>query len=247
MNNTLLNETSLLMRPALLLGCLTLGSLLAASTDARAEVVTQIPSPFVTETFLGGTGALSQFDTGATGGFLANFAFIYDNFTLTTDNKITEFSWIGYYEVEPPAGPLVDSITLSIYNDVAGEPGAAIFSQNVGSANETAVPGFDGFYSYNAAISPLTVNLGETYWWSVVGAVDFVDNGWGVALSDIGDDNSVREFQANEFDPLQRFTGVGVDYAFSVTAVPEPSSIAAIAVLAGVGMAWRRRKAKSRS
>lgn len=240
-----------LVKSALLLIAFAMGACGSMGRQAIAEVVTQIPDPFVTETFAGGTGALSQLDTGATGGFLPNFAFIYDNFSLTTNNKITGFSWIGYYEV--PEGPLVDSITLSIFNDASGipgtitEPGTAIFTQNVGRANETAVPGFDGFYSYSASIAPLTVGLGETYWFSVVGAVDFADNGWGVALSSIGDDISVREFQANEFDPLERFTGVGVDYAFSVTAIPEPSSMAALAVVVGLGFARRRRKGKNRS
>lgn len=236
------------MRPLAILrlvaGCFLISGVAGSAARCQAEVITQIPDPFVTETFMTQPGALSQFDTTATGTELQAFATVYDNFTLSTATKLVGFSWVGFYE--EILGPQVDFLTVSVYADNAGEPALApLASYNVGLASETAIPGFDGFYEYNASISPLAVTPGQTYWFSVVGTVGFLDNGWGIAFSDIGDDLSVQDFQVNITDPATtRFTDP-IDYAFSVTAVPEPSSLAALAIFAGAGAVWRRRAKKT--
>ena len=206
---------------------------------ASAGVLTQIPDPFTTETFSSNVFAFSQFDTSTTldATQRRDFATVYDNFSFGSDMFITQLGWVGGYgsipnDPENTGGPVSDSFTVTVFDDDNGEPGTVLASYNAGQASETTIAGFDGFYSYAISVSPLAVTGGETYWFSAVAKLDSELNNWGLAFSDIGDDNSYQDFGLLNTSPVQRFNDP-VDYAFSVTAtaVPEPSSLA----LFGIG------------
>lgn len=232
-------------------------------SDVSAATISQIPPGFnasAVEIYLGNPAAQSQFDADPDVGVgdVSNFATIYDNFTFGSNLNVTNFSWIGIYADDPlGAGSTgADSFTVSIFSDVAGEPGGALGTFNVGLANETAID--STIYSYSADISPFAVNGGQQYWFSVVANMnadvpvspgDPAENQWGVAFSDLGDDLSFQDFQTGPGAAgIERFND-SVDYAFSVTAVPEPATCLALSVLSGgaiVRRHVRRRKNKSK-
>ncbi|WP_404308827.1 PEP-CTERM sorting domain-containing protein [Neorhodopirellula lusitana] len=216
---------------------------------ADAATYSQIESPFAVHFPFpipnNNVYGLSQSDT--SGGGFDNFANVYDNFSFATDMSVTNFSWIGIYELDPGAidpldqGPLADSFTVNIYSDAAGQPGGLVRSVSEVSANETALS--DGIYSYSLDIAPLGVIGGTDYWFSAVANLDasLADgNTWGVAYSPLGDGTS--------YSDIETFEGSGVfdsqfetaNLAFSVSAVPEPATGIALLVLGGAA-AYRRR------
>ena len=242
-------------RASALLGLI---AILAVSPGRAGMIVDQISDPFSPVTFGNppGTFGFSQFDLGAVGppadstdpNFRPDFSTAFDNFTPSMDTAISGFSWVGAYEVI--GGPTAPSFTVSLFgNDTGGpfddQPGSLLFSTNVGSALESSIGG--GFFSYSASVSPFAISAGETYWFSVVANLDFDDNGWGLAFSDIGDGISILDFAELESEALMRFEDP-IDYAFSVQAVPEPSSFVTIATLvcATVGVRRRRRSPSER-
>lgn len=220
-------------------------------SNADAEVYTQIPEPFVTEDLLGETGALSQNDLGASntsGGFRSDFATAFDNFTFGSDRLITNVSWVGGYlfpTVDPPDTYFADSFTISFFeNDatdlgVGDQPGSLLAAYNTGSSSETNIAG--EVFSYDAAIPSLAIQGGEKYWISAVANLSLDDNDWVWMFSDIGDDVMFQDFEENFDDPLVR-EKYAVDFAFSVTAVPEPSSVAVLLIGSGSLLMRRRRK-----
>lgn len=162
---------------------------------------------------------------------------------------MVKFSWVGAYEVI--AGPTAPSFTISIFGDdtvsgpYASQPGAELFSQNVGTASETIIPGAD-FFRYDADITPFPISAGKTYWFSVVANMDIDDNVFRVAFSGIGDKLSFQDFgELLAFAP-DRFDDP-VDYAFSVqtvvpTVVPEPASFLPFAAIWLCGVTGHRRR-----
>ena len=214
--------------------------MLTSQATVRAEIFTQIASPFVTETYsvTGTTANLSQFDLGATAPNLQNFATAYDDFVLASDGLLTEVSWIGAYDLSTPG--LAPDFTVSIFTGLDSTLGSGVLvdSFNVGSANETANGDVADYFSYTADMSGFGLHLtgGTTYWLSVVANLDFGDAGWGWAFSDIGNDVSFQDFGDTS---LTRYDDQ-VDYAFSVTAVPEPGS--AIVLVGLMGFAGFRRR-----
>lgn len=237
-----------------------LAAIAAISTpmsSAKAGTISQIPAGFSVssvELYMGFPSGQSQFDANPDSlvGDVSNFATIYDNFTFGSNLSVTNFSWIGIYEDDPTTSIGADSFTVRIFSDVGGQPGGTLASANVGMANETAID--STIFSYSADISPFTVIAGQQYWFSVVANMNADDpplatdpgvNEWGVAFSAIGDGESFQDFQTGPGLPgIERFNDP-VDYAFSVTAVPEPATGLALLMLGGGAAAYRRVRRRS--
>jgi hypothetical protein len=217
---------------------------LTLANVSRADLFQQIPSPFSTATYLGNTASLSQYDTGTfTPPTTADLATMYDNFSFANPGYITSVDWIGKYETPfNPANP-VTQFRIGIHANNAGAPGALVRPYDVitlAAANETSVISPE-YFSYSASIAPYTYTAGATYWISIIGELDYALNGWGVAFSNLGDLNSYQDFQDDNTGLITRFND-SIDYAFNITAVPEPSSLLLMAVSAtGLGLVRRRR------
>ncbi|MEP0430447.1 PEP-CTERM sorting domain-containing protein [Rhodopirellula bahusiensis] len=226
---------------------------IACPTHADAAVYSQIADPFYQVINNGAPAGRSQNDLGATGNFLPNFATVYDNFSFGSDLSITNFSWVGAYELDEPGDVLANSFTVSVYENstggtLANEPATSApvfyretFATALLGESPLTVDGLP-FRSYSVDISPLNIVGGQTYWLSVVANVDFADNGWALAFSDLGDDLSVRDFQDNDNVPVLNRTSNSFDFAFSVTAVPEPGTFAALGLTGLIGLAYRRKQ-----
>lgn len=243
----------------------------SSASRAQAEVFSQIPQPFGTTDFLGGPTAQSQFDAfpDTDPAFpdevpISAFATVYDNFSFSFDGAIVEYSWVGGYR---DAGVLADSFTVSIFEDntplVAGatQPGnlvSALINSTTflpAEANETVIDGFGpepgdnegGFYSYTATAPNIPIVAGRDYWFSVVANLDADEgsggNDWGLAFSTFGpaDGLGIQDFQNDITIPdTVRFQDP-IDFSFSVTAIPEPSSAILLATL-GLTASLRRRR-----
>ncbi|MCY2973369.1 MAG: PEP-CTERM sorting domain-containing protein [Planctomycetota bacterium] len=219
---------------------------LSTTSVVRAALVDQIPGPFVPVTYNSVNANLSQYDLGASLPNLSNFATAFENFTFASSGVIDSFSWIGQYEAISP-GPLPvggPNFEISFFTSLGATAGSAIpvATFNVGTANETALTGAGaGFYSYTTTGTPFNVVSGTTYFASIVAQLDYGIAGWGLAFSNTnGDGQSVQDFGDTS---LTRFTDT-VDYAIAISAVPEPSSVAAILTVAGLVAVRRRRVAK---
>ena len=238
--------------------CLLLAALFVGLVhgEASAGVVTisQIADPFTPVPFgqPNQTSIFSQFDTGAGGTqFREDYATAYDNFSFGADLSVINFEWVGKY-VDFDAGGLTlasaDSFTLRIFGDsptgpTGSEPGAELFATDVGLADETSIG--DGFYRYSADITPFAVLADETYWFSVTANLDFLDNEWGIAVSALGDGQSVQDYEELVANPLTRFYDP-IDHAFSVSAVPEPTTLGALLTLTSLATVFRRKRRSKR-
>ena len=227
---------------------LILVSLMALSSTSivRGETLDQIGSfSPLTYNFL--DAAVSQFDVDgptAVPAYLADFATAYDNFTFTSSGVISNLSWIGQYETGstlPTGGP---NFQVRFYTSLGATAGSAVpvATYTIGTANEIALTGAGlGFHGYSTALTPFNVTGGTQYFVSIVAQMNYAVSGWGLAFSSVGgDDVSVQDFGATT---LTRFNDT-VDYAISVTAVPEPGSVFAILTVVGLVAVRRQRLAK---
>jgi len=220
---------------------------LSSTPIVRSETLDQIGSfSPLTYNFL--NAAISQFDvngpTALPTPYLANFATAYDNFTFTSSGVISNLSWIGQYETGstlPTGGP---NFQVRFYTSLGATAGSAVpvATYNIGTANEIALTGAGlGFHGYSTALTPFNVTGGTQYFVSIVAQMNYAVSGWGLAFSSVGgDDVSVQDFGATT---LTRFNDT-VDYAISVTAVPEPGSVFAILTVVGLVAVRRQRLAK---
>ena len=234
-------------------------AVLSSVSIARAEIIDQIPSPFAAYT-IGMVGSplqpsySAQSMTDNSVGGSGAFSEAFDNFKLLTDTTITQIDWIGRYDgsstvkdafgdylADPGTVPI--AFKINFYADSAGDVGTLTNTvslvASVSPAGQTAVTPTGGqplFYSYSTSIPSISVTAGTQFWVSVVGEMDYGDNGWGLAASDVGAVlSSAQNFQGTPYrgDPW--------NYAMRITAVPEPSAGIAWLALAGI-MGFRRRK-----
>ena len=99
--------------------------------------------------------------------------YIWDDFTLQTNETITEIDWFGVYDPARPNGGLAPDFSVSIYASIAAgtEPAVAlpplVTYQLGGNANETAVGTFAGatLYAYSFPLpTPFAASGGVKYW-----------------------------------------------------------------------------------
>jgi hypothetical protein len=181
-----------------------------------------------------GTANLFASQNDTTGGF-GNFATTYDNFKLASSSNITSVDFTGGY-FNPGAPGTITKFTLTIYSDVAGAPGAALYTQVVNSnGNEVLLSG--NIDTYDIATSFIAA-AGTEYWVSVVPDLGFPPQ-WGWATGTGGDGIGYQCF----FGACGQ---TGNDFAFTLNGqgtVPEPLTLSLFgAGLTGVAAMRRRKK-----
>ncbi|WP_197455807.1 PEP-CTERM sorting domain-containing protein [Stieleria neptunia] len=150
-----------------------------------------------------------------------------------------------------------EKFTISIFaNDTTTGPfsnqpaDTALYSFDVGTASETLLQ--PGYYQYSADVTPFAITGGETYWFSVVATLPYqfdptdpaLGNVWAIPFSSstVGDGVSIEHYAELVGDTISK-TEYTSDLAFSVSAVPEPSSLLAFAAIGLVtGLRRRRRR-----
>jgi len=127
---------------------------------------------------------------------------IWDNFTLQSNETITEIDWFGAYD---PArgglgGPVLD-FTVAIYPSIAAgtEPAVAnlplVEYQTGGSAGETSIGLVNGIPMYSYAISlptPFNAFAGVKYWVHIVASQGGSSPDWSIAAGLGGDGSHYR-------------------------------------------------------
>lgn len=229
--------------------CLLALVVLCVPAMASADFYTQIAVPFSTTGLpvAPATTALdSHYDTGTLGvGELPNFATAYDNFTIINGGLITGMQWVGTYE--ETAAARTTTFRIGIYADNANAPGALVAPEFVVTAVETPTA-VANFYHYATDLTPFafTAASATKYWFAVAGQMDYGVNGFGLALSGIGDDRSFQDFQDPTTLVVDRNLDL-VDYAIAITVVPEPSTCLLFAATVGtIGMRkWRKRRGQA--
>jgi hypothetical protein len=176
----------------------------------------------------------------------------FDNFTLATDETITNVSWTGFLL---PSSTAIDGFTISFYQDnfdsidSPGTLGTLIASTVIpGDANEAAnsTPdkGSFGVFNFSGSVDPFVATGGTTYWISIVANPNINSGDVRWAFSDEGDNS----FDTSDGNSL---TTVGANLAFTLSnaAVPEPSGLvldgSGLMVLAGFGRRLLARKARA--
>jgi hypothetical protein len=167
-------------------------------------------------------------------------------FTLSSATLINGVNfWGGCY---PATNCGAANITLSAYSSTLAGPGTLLFSENFGSANQTAtgllIGGPSGFteYSYSASFAAVLAPAGTYY----LGITNATNPGlFGVETTSNPPVGAVDYQKLTASDP---FTPIVANLAFNLTftaAVPEPSSWAMMILgFAGVGFMAYRRKSK---
>ncbi len=171
---------------------------------------------------------------------------VYDNILPAgvTPGTATGLSWQGGY-VNPnfTSGPSLGGITgftIGFYADNSGVPGALLQSENVsGDGGETLV-GVDNFgdyiYSYGITLpTPFTLVSGTTYWLSIMADLDPAQQLWGWHTGTGGDGMAYDTI-------LPPPSTITVDLNFTLTSVPEPSSLALVGVGGFAALAFARRR-----
>jgi hypothetical protein len=239
------------------------------ATTSNAEFYTQLNGAGQTTTYIGNTGAVSQFDSGAVSlPDLPLVAIAFDNFQLVENGFVTNIAWTGNYDTV--GGPRATTFQLALYDNnplatpytpnapptsplgAGNGPGTMIGSLMTVTSLETSL-GL-GHYGYSADVTSFgkTLQGGTQYWLSVAAVLPYGSNGFGWAFSNApaGDDLSWQHTQNGPVNAgayeYQRYHDA-VDYSFSITAVPEPSSYLLVAAaLSGIGVnSWRKRRQKS--
>jgi hypothetical protein len=190
----------------------------------------------------GGSGT-SDLDSISTGGIFQEIA---DDFTLATSATIGGVNWWGAYTPNNQSNAVPDDFTIRVFDDLF----ALVASVNVGSVSrsDTGLDNFLGLdiYGYEATFSPLILTSGQ-YWLSVVNNTvgDAEGERWSWQ-STAGITGSLGRFRQSLGTPLTGADGwndeTAIDFAFAITAVPEPGTLALFGIgLLGMGLSRRKK------
>lgn len=161
-----------------------------------------------------------------------------DDFSLAGANTLNGIQFRGLYASSNT--PVTDSFTITFYNSAGNVPGTALGSTTLSSLSRTdtganAVGNYD-IYLYDAAFTtPIALSGGTTYWVSIANATPAGGDFW--YWSYTGTDNDYADKVGNT-QPWVPGTGQGFNFVLS--AIPEPSSLALLAL--GGLLAGRRRR-----
>ena len=206
--------------------------------------------------FASSAGAQLVFDNGAPAGGQARvsdftrhssasglFFQVADDFSLAAPASIGSVRWWGEYWFDDVAA--ADDFTLRIFASEGGAPAITpLYEQHLGAAlTRTAYAG--DIFQYDAALAPVALGSG-TYFLSVVNRTaedDVLDSWFWVSSTAAGAGSAYNRAGATLLDAEGAAWGtLGFDFAFQVSAVPEPQTYALL--LAGLGLlgfAARRR------
>jgi len=144
-----------------------------------------------------------------------NDQYVWDNFTIQSNETITEIDWFGVYDPLRfgAGGPVID-FSVSIYPSIAAgtEPAIAnpplVKYQTGGNAGETAIGSAGGYtmYSYTFSLpTPLPVSAGVKYWVQIEAFQHGSIPDWCLAPGRGGDGSHFRRTGGAGGDILYRF------------------------------------------
>ena len=164
---------------------------------------------------------------------------VADDFTLTEDTLITDIHWWGNYDTG--TAPATDDFTITFYEDIFSRPGKQLDALSITRQSASGLTNINGVpvFKYDALLSaPFEVLANTTYWVSIDNDPDGTAWYW------------LQSTQGNGQNALQRdgwFPGDS-DVAFELTTVPEPTTLAVVAVgLAGITVLRRKKRAQYHS
>ncbi len=183
---------------------------------------------------------------GNTNGFVA-----LDNFSFAAATTFNEVTWLGIY-LDSSSGSFVDGAPhtgrwdLLVLADNGGAPSALIGgTTNASVVRTTLGTGFFGstpvtVYQFVGVIPDFNAAAGVTYWLAPVSVASQTLNPFFSWIQGSGGNGFSDQFQFSNGAVVDQFIRE-TDRAFSLTAVPEPSTIGLLA-LGLSGLAARRRR-----
>jgi hypothetical protein len=150
--------------------------------------------------------------------------YVWDNFTLQSNETITEIDWFGAYDPMRAGlgGPVLD-FTVAIYPSIAAgtEPAVAnpplVEYQTGGNAGETSIGPVNGIPMYSYAFSLPTLfnaSAGVKYWVYIVASQQGSSPDWSIAAGMGGDGSHYRWGSGSGGD--SGFRSVPGDAAFTL-------------------------------
>lgn len=140
---------------------------------------------------------------------------------------------------------------VEILADAGGAPGASIYTENFATAATspsvvgTSISGGNLYFHSSTFANPVNLAAGN-YWVSIAAfLIQGADDAFAWSFANAADGNDIIAADFYDANGWQVFNGFG-DVAFQIRAadvvIPEPSSLAVLAVFGLAGMFVRRRR-----